>query len=86
MKKVEVAVVSEKGQVVIPQEIRERLKISAGTRFAVYGRGDLVIFKKLELPAIKDVFGSWRDIKGSSANWVRKLRKESEWRLKRLKW
>ncbi|MBI4014378.1 MAG: AbrB/MazE/SpoVT family DNA-binding domain-containing protein, partial [Candidatus Aenigmarchaeota archaeon] len=43
-----------KGQVVIPQEIREQLGIESGTKFAVYGRGDTIIFKRVELPTAKD--------------------------------
>ncbi len=51
---VQVTTTSPKGQVVIPQEIREGMRIEAGTRFAVYGRGDTIIFKRLELPTVKD--------------------------------
>lgn len=53
-KGIQITATSLKGQVVIPQEIREELRIEAGTRFAVYGRGDTIIFKKIELPTIKD--------------------------------
>ena len=52
--KVQITTSSEKGQVVIPQEIREDLGIETGTKFAVYGKGDTIIFKKLELPTAKD--------------------------------
>lgn len=51
---VQVTTTSEKGQVVIPQEIREELGISSGTKFAVYGKGDTIIFKRLELPTPRD--------------------------------
>ncbi|MBI2580751.1 AbrB/MazE/SpoVT family DNA-binding domain-containing protein [Candidatus Woesearchaeota archaeon] len=54
MEEVQITTTSPKGQVVIPQEIREHLKIEAGTKFAVYGRGDTIIFKKVELPTVKD--------------------------------
>ena len=52
--KVQITTSSEKGQVVIPQEIREDLGIETGTKFAVYGKGDTIIFKRLELPTAKD--------------------------------
>lgn len=42
---------SSKGQVVIPEEIRTRLGLKAGTQFVVLGDGDVVIFKTLEAPA-----------------------------------
>lgn len=51
---VQVTTTSPKGQVVIPQEIREHMRIEAGTKFAVYGKGDTIIFKRMELPTVKD--------------------------------
>jgi AbrB family looped-hinge helix DNA binding protein len=55
----EVTTVNEKGQVVIPQSIRRQLGIKPKTKFLVYGRGDTVIMKKLELPDLKK---EWEDI------------------------
>ena len=55
----EVTTMSEKGQVVIPQSIRKELGIKPKTKFLVYGRGDTVIMKKLELP---DLRKEWEDI------------------------
>ena len=55
----EVTTMSEKGQVVIPQSIRKELGIKPKTRFLVYGRGDTVIMKKLELPDLKK---EWEDL------------------------
>ncbi len=55
----EVTTMSEKGQVVIPQSIRKELGIKPKTKFLVYGRGDTVIMKKLELPDLKK---EWEDI------------------------
>ena len=53
-KRVQITTTSPKGQVVIPQEIREQMSIESGTKFAVYGRGDTIIFKRVELPTVKD--------------------------------
>lgn len=50
--KVDVTVVSEKGQVVIPQNIRKKLGIGPKTKLLIYGYQDAVIMKKLELPNI----------------------------------
>ena len=55
----EVTTISEKGQVVIPQSIRKELGIKPKMKFLVYGRGDTVIMKKLELPDLKK---EWEDI------------------------
>jgi AbrB family looped-hinge helix DNA binding protein len=45
---------SSKGQVVIPEEIRERLGLKAGAQFVVLGDKDVVIFKVLQPPAKRD--------------------------------
>jgi AbrB family looped-hinge helix DNA binding protein len=55
----EVTTISEKGQVVIPQSIRKELGIKPKSKFLVYGRGDTIIMKKLELPNLKK---EWEDI------------------------
>ena len=51
---VQMTTTSPKGQVVIPQEIRQQMRIGSGTKFAVYGKGDTIIFKKVEMPTVKD--------------------------------
>ena len=43
-KEVQITTTSPKGQVVIPQEIREQMSIESGTKFEVYGSGDTIIF------------------------------------------
>ncbi|MGO8807825.1 MAG: AbrB/MazE/SpoVT family DNA-binding domain-containing protein [Candidatus Bathyarchaeia archaeon] len=55
----EVTTISEKGQVVIPQSIRKEMGIKPKNKFLVYGRGDTIILKKLELPSLKK---EWEDI------------------------
>lgn len=55
----EVTTISEKGQVVIPQSLRKEMKIKPGTKFVVFGRGDTVIMKRLELP---DLRKEWDEI------------------------
>lgn len=46
---------SSKGQVVIPEEIRERLGLKAGAQFVVLGEKDVVIFKVLQPPAAREL-------------------------------
>jgi AbrB family looped-hinge helix DNA binding protein len=41
---------SSKGQVVIPEEIRKRLKLKAGAQFVVIGEDDVVILKAVTVP------------------------------------
>lgn len=45
---------SSKGQVVIPEEIRDRLGLKTGAQFVVLGDKDVVIFKVLQPPASRD--------------------------------
>ena len=45
---------SSKGQVVIPEEIRKRLGLKAGSRFIVVGDKDTVILKTISPPSLKD--------------------------------
>ena len=45
----EVTVIGERGQVVIPKEVRTRLGLKPRTRLRVVRRGDAVIMKKLDL-------------------------------------
>lgn len=45
---------SSKGQVVIPEAIRERLGLKAGAQFVVVADRDVVILKVLEAPALSE--------------------------------
>ena len=45
---------SSKGQVVIPEEIRVRLGLEPGAQFVVIADRDVVIFKLLKPPSIKE--------------------------------
>jgi AbrB family looped-hinge helix DNA binding protein len=44
---------SSKGQIVIPEEIRDRLQLQAGTQFGVVGDRDVVILKAISAPSMK---------------------------------
>ncbi len=45
---------SSKGQVVIPEDIRKRLNLKAGSQFVVLGEEGVVILKAIEAPSMKD--------------------------------
>ncbi len=49
--------ISSKGQVVIPQEIREKLKVGEGSLLVVTQQDGMICMKKVELPKIK----SWEE-------------------------
>lgn len=66
----ELARVSSKGQVVIPQDIRSRLHIREGSLFAVSSiNGDMLIMKKVENPVSREdleiaaeINSAWKEI------------------------
>lgn len=45
---------SSKGQVVIPEDIRNRLDLKAGSQFIVVGEKDVVILKSISQPSLKE--------------------------------
>jgi AbrB family looped-hinge helix DNA binding protein len=48
---------SSKGQVVIPEDIRKRLKLKTGSRFVVVGKDDMIIFKTIAPPSMAEFDG-----------------------------
>lgn len=46
---------SSKGQVVIPEDIRLKLKLKAGSQFVVVGKDDIVILKSIAAPSMEDL-------------------------------
>ena len=45
---------SSKGQVVIPEDIRKRLKLKSGSQFVVVGEDDVVILKAITPPSMEE--------------------------------
>jgi AbrB family looped-hinge helix DNA binding protein len=45
---------TSKGQVVIPEGIRKRLRLKAGSRFVVIGDRDVVILKEIAPPSMAE--------------------------------
>ncbi|HLC84552.1 MAG TPA: AbrB/MazE/SpoVT family DNA-binding domain-containing protein [Candidatus Nanoarchaeia archaeon] len=55
---VETIKMSSKGQIVIPQDIREEIHAQEGTVFAVIGSEDTVILKKIAAPSKEELIKS----------------------------
>lgn len=60
MEDAEIAVMGEKGQIVIPKEIRDELGLGPKSKFLVIGYKDAVVLKKLETPNLRK---EWEAIK-----------------------
>jgi len=55
MENIEITSVSSRGQIVIPQSLRNRLKIHEGEKFVVIGEDNTIVLKKLEMPSFRGV-------------------------------
>jgi AbrB family looped-hinge helix DNA binding protein len=45
---------SSKGQIVIPEAIREQLGLQTGTQFVVLGDRDVVVLKPINMPSMEE--------------------------------
>ncbi len=45
---------STKGQVVIPESIREQMSLETGTQFVVVAEGDVVVLKTISTPSMSE--------------------------------
>ncbi|MEI6732139.1 MAG: AbrB/MazE/SpoVT family DNA-binding domain-containing protein [archaeon] len=53
MENIEITSMSSRGQVVIPQNLRERLGIREGEKFVVIGENNTIVLKKIDMPSFK---------------------------------
>lgn len=58
----DVTVMSIRGQVVIPMEVRKKMQLKPKDRLIVYGEDDMIIMKRLDLPELKVAFEKIRQI------------------------
>ena len=54
MKTLATARMSSKGQVVIPEDVRNKLGLTPGSQFVVVGENDVVIMKTITQPSMRD--------------------------------
>ncbi len=58
----EVTVMSVKGQVVIPMDIRKKLNLKPKDKLIVFGEEDTIIMKKLTMPELKQMWAKVQQI------------------------
>ena len=66
---IELVKMSGKGQLVVPQDIREIARLSPGERFVAFPVQEGVLFKKVQIPKVKLDFNSLtKEIEGQFKN------------------
>jgi antitoxin PrlF len=55
MENIEITSVSSRGQIVIPQSLRDKLRIREGEKFVVIGEDNTIVLKKLEMPSFSGI-------------------------------
>ncbi len=70
------SIISEKGQVTIPKEIREKLGIVQGDRLIFDLKDDLIVIKKPETRNLSEILNKQKPWKISSVKFQRELREE----------
>ncbi len=70
---VETIKMSSRGQIVIPQDIREDLNAREGTVFAVVGGEDTIILKKIPTPSKEELIRSFKRIAVEGRKRAKKL-------------
>ena len=70
---VELVTMSSKGQIVVPKELRESLGLAKGANFAIFGKEDTLILKKVDVPSAKEAFAKIH-------KWGTQLAKKKEWK------
>lgn len=59
----EITKISSKGQIVIPQKIRDELEINEGSIVAIEKMKDLVVIKKIDMDLVKQFKKGLEDLK-----------------------
>lgn len=75
-------IVTRKGQVTIPKELRDRFGIEEGNRVEILRKGDEIVIRKVQRD-LEDVLGAWSDL-SLRADFLEELRKEWGRRFDRL--
>jgi len=55
MENIEITSVSSRGQIVIPQGLRNKMNIHTGEKFVVIGEENTIVLKKLEVPSFSGI-------------------------------
>jgi AbrB family looped-hinge helix DNA binding protein len=54
MANIEITSMSSRGQIVIPLNLREMMELKEGEKFAITGKEDTIILKKIQMPSFEN--------------------------------
>jgi len=78
--------VSDKGQVVIPVHLRNRLGLKPRSKLLIYGVKDAIVLKKLTLPDMKkEMHSLWKEIDVKIAKYGGMTEKEVQQEIERYR-
>ena len=83
-----IVTMSSKGQIVVPKDIRKNLGFEKGANFAIYGRGDTLVLKKIETPSAKEMFDrltKWGTALAKKKGWKEEEMMEKLYARRRMK-
>jgi antitoxin PrlF len=60
METAEITSLSSRGQIVIPQSLREKMKLKEGEKFAIAGDDDTIVLRKIEQPSMNELLAKIR--------------------------
>ncbi|MFH1224852.1 MAG: AbrB/MazE/SpoVT family DNA-binding domain-containing protein [Candidatus Diapherotrites archaeon] len=73
MATVEMTKMSSRGQVVIPQDIRDNMKLKEGESFAVVASGDTLLLKRIATPSKEEILREWKRAAAKGREEAKKL-------------
>ena len=73
MSEVELTKMSSRGQIVIPQDIRNEMNLKEGQAFAVVRSGDTVLLKQIVTPSKKELLQAWDQMVTQANRQAKKL-------------
>lgn len=73
MVEVELTKISSRGQIVIPQDIREKMNLKEGEAFAVIGSGDTLLLKRVKTPSREEILAKFEELVKRGEKTAKKL-------------
>lgn len=73
MSDVSITKMSSRGQIVIPQDLREELHLKEGESFAITGNEAAIVLKRITLPTKAEIMKNWKEVHNKSVKQAKLL-------------